>query len=123
MLFRPAARKRERPLPDFADAHPGCCGAVAVYQEPRPQRRPIYAKVRAPIIWLREPSTGAIQLHLGGRHMLYQRVAAISLIAITASFSRESAVAQDCDRYQWACQGWSAGPRSPAPPPRAPLQV
>jgi len=60
--------------------------------------------------------------------MLYQRVAALSLIAITASFSRESAFAQDCDRYQWACQGWSAGPRSPAPPPpapppRAPLQV
>jgi lipoprotein-anchoring transpeptidase ErfK/SrfK len=55
--------------------------------------------------------------------MLYQRVSALSLIVVTASVSLDSAVAQDCDRYQWACQGWNAGPRSPAPPSRAPLQV
>jgi lipoprotein-anchoring transpeptidase ErfK/SrfK len=54
--------------------------------------------------------------------MSYQRVAAIALIVIIASISH-GAFAQDCDRYQWACQGWSAGPRAPAPPPRGPLQV
>jgi lipoprotein-anchoring transpeptidase ErfK/SrfK len=53
--------------------------------------------------------------------MLYQRVAAMALVGIIASISH--AFAQDCDRYQWACQGWSAGPRSPVPPSRAPLQV
>jgi len=53
--------------------------------------------------------------------MLYQRVAAISLIVVTTSISH--AFAQDCDRYQWACQGWNAGTRAPVMQPRAPLQV
>ncbi len=43
-------------------------------------------------------------------------------IAVIVGLIGGDAFAQDCDRYQWACQGWT-GPRLPSNLQGAPLQI
>ena len=51
--------------------------------------------------------------------MLHHRMLAVCIAVVSIG---ADASAQDCDRYQWACEGWS-GPRSPSNLPGVPLQI
>jgi lipoprotein-anchoring transpeptidase ErfK/SrfK len=62
--------------------------------------------------------------------MSHHRVLAICIIVIGGSIATDGASAQDCDRYAWACQGWSgpqpqawSAPQPPAAPPGSPLTI
>ncbi len=47
----------------------------------------------------------------------------LASFGLVALFAVDAASAQDCNRYQWACQGWSGSPRGLIGPLVAPRQM